>query len=201
MTPETAKEYQQDLKTFYTAFTGKQEMPPEIKKFSDIRWENASNEKGCQGTNAPFKQRYRGSFNKSDKSSLFYQYAKNLQEMIQTTKQDQKELLSVLLFVFQYVVDPYSGEKRVRINPNLNETNLQKIIEKTRRQIMEMYVKCEEDYVKGVHLFEAIVESKILETTQKQVSHLEEKRVDLTQGEMPAITNPTQPRSIDSEKV
>ena len=38
---------------------------------------------------------------------------------------------------------------------------------------MELYVNCEEDYVKGLKLFEAIVETKILETTQKQLSHLE----------------------------
>ena len=38
-----------------------------------------------------------------------------------------------------------------------------------------MYVKCETDYVTGVQLFEAIVESKIVETTQKQIENLKKE--------------------------
>jgi hypothetical protein len=38
--------------------------------------------------------------------------------------------------------------------------------------IVDLYVKCETDYVNGVKLYEAIVESKILETTQKQIETL-----------------------------
>ena len=77
-------------------------------------------------------------------------------------------------------MDPYSGEKKVRINPNLTEELLNKLTEQTRRLIIELYIKCEEDYVKGVKLFEAIVESKIMETTQKQLNSLEETMENLT---------------------
>jgi hypothetical protein len=185
MTEETAKEYEQDVKTFYTAFTGNKVVPPEIKKFSDIPLSSyTSFEKGCQGSQAPFKQRYSGSLLEKDKTgkpSLFYSYAKNLQEMMATAENSQKELLAVLFFVFHYIVDPYTGEKKVRINPDLKEETLNQLIVKTRKFIMQMYITCEEDYVKGLHLFEAIVESKILETTQKQVNQLEEKVADLTQ--------------------
>jgi hypothetical protein len=185
MTEETAKEYEQDVKTFYTAFTGNKVVPPEIKKFSDIPLASyATSVKGCQGPQAPFKQRYSGSLQAKDKigkPSLFYLYAKNLQEMMATAENSQKELLAVLFDVFHYVVDPYTGEKKVRINPDLKEELLNQLIVKTRKLIMQMYITCEEDYVKGLHLFEAIVESKILETTQKQVNQLEEKVADLTQ--------------------
>jgi hypothetical protein len=183
MTENTAKQYKNDLKIFYTAFTGNKEMPPEIKKFSDIKLSSYEKEKGCQSSNAPFKQSYVGSIKGNDKKgnpSLFYQYAKNIKEMILNTNENQNELLSILFQIFNFVVDPYSGEKKVRINPKLTEESLSKLTEQTRRLIIELYVKCEEDYVKGVKLFEAIVESKILETTQKQLSHLEETVVNLT---------------------
>lgn len=58
------------------------------------------------------------------------------------------------------------------MNPQLTEELLQKLVEKTRRLIIDLYVKCEIDYVNGVKLYEAIVESKILETTQKQIDNL-----------------------------
>jgi len=179
MKPETASQYKNDLKVFYTAFTGNKVMPPEITKFSDIKLNLHGREKGCQGTDAPFKKSYRGSLKKGS-ASLFYQYAMNIKEMILNTNENQNVLLSIVFQIFHFVVDPYSGEKKVRINPELTEEGLNKLTEKTRRLIMELYVHCEEDYVKGLKLFEAIVEMKILETTQKQLSELEEKVVDLT---------------------
>ena len=179
MKPETASQYKNDLKVFYAAFTGNKVMPPEITKFSDIKLNLYGKEKGCQGADAPFKKSYRGSIKKG-KASLFYQYAMNIKEMILNTNENQNVLLSIVFEIFHFVVDPYSGEKKVRINPELTEEGLNKLTEKTRRLIMELYVHCEEDYVKGLKLFEAIVEMKILETTQKQLSELEEKVVDLT---------------------
>jgi hypothetical protein len=183
MTENTSKQYKKDLKIFYTAFTGKKDMPPEITKFSDIKLISYQNEKGCQDSNAPFKQSYVGSVKGKDKKgnpSLFYQYAMNIKEMILNTNENQNELLSILFQIFKFVIDPYSGEKKVRINPELTEELLNKLTEQTRRLIIELYVKCEEDYVKGVKLFEAIVESKIMETTQKQLSNLEETKEILT---------------------
>ncbi len=41
------------------------------------------------------------------------------------------------------------------------------------KYIIDLYVKCETDYVTGVKIYEAIVETKILETTQKQSSELQ----------------------------
>ena len=92
--------------------------------------------------------------------------------MIQTAADNQSKLLSVINELFTYVIDPYSGKKVIRINPKLNDELLQKSVEKTRRFIVDLYIKCETDYVNGIKLYEAIVESKILETTQKQIDNL-----------------------------
>lgn len=40
---------------------------------------------------------------------------------------------------------------------------------------MELYVKCETDYVNGMKIYEAIVESKILETTKNQIQSLQKE--------------------------
>jgi hypothetical protein len=103
------------------------------------------------------------------------EYAKNIQSMIQSASDKQSELLNVINDLFIFVEDPYSDKKKIRINPKLNEDGLQKIVEKTRNIIIELYVKCELDYVNNLKVYEAIVESKILETTKKQIENLEKK--------------------------
>jgi hypothetical protein len=92
--------------------------------------------------------------------------------MIQSAANNQYKLLNIINELFTYVIDPYSGKRVIRINPKLTEDTLQKSVEKTRKYIVNLYIKCETDYVEGVKLFEAIVESKIIETTEKQIELL-----------------------------
>jgi hypothetical protein len=168
MSDTTKSQFMKDLKLFYTTFTGNETMPPEITKFSDIKLRDYNKKNGCQGPTPIFKNKY--TINKKDK--LFVDYAENTKKMIQTAADNQSKLLSVINELFTYIIDPYSGKKVIRINPKLNDELLQKSVEKTRRFIVDLYVKCETDYVNGVKLYEAIVESKILETTQKQIETL-----------------------------
>ena len=168
MSETTKAQYMRDLKTFYTAFTGNETMPNEITKFSDIKLSDYKSKLGCQGNNPILQNKY----TISSKDELFIKYAANIKNMIETASNNQKKLLSVINELFTFVDDPYSKKKKIRVNPQLNEELLQKLVEKTRRLIIDLYVKCEMDYVNGVKLYEAIVESKILETTQKQIDNL-----------------------------
>jgi hypothetical protein len=171
MSAETERQFRRDLKLFYTAFTGNEEMPPNIQKFSDIKLRDYSKKPGCQQPNSALKSKY--TLNKKD--DLFVKYAENIKKMIQTAADNQYKLLDVINDLFTYVNDPYSGKRVIRINPKLNEALLQTAVEKTRKFIVDLYIKCETDYVNGVQLFEAIVESKILETTQNQIEKLKKE--------------------------
>jgi len=168
MSDSTKSQFVKDLKLFYTAFTGNETMPPEITKFSDIKLRDYNKKHGCQNSTPILKNKY--TLNKKDQ--LFVNYAENTSKMIQSAADNQSKLLSVINELFTYVIDPYSGKKVIRINPKLNDELLQKSVEKTRRFIVDLYIKCETDYVNGVKLYEAIVETKILETTQKQIENL-----------------------------
>jgi hypothetical protein len=168
MSENTKKQFKKDLKMFYTAFTGNEEMPDNIQKFSDIKLRDYSKKPGCQSPNPTLNQKY----NISEKDELFIKYADNIKKMIQSAADNQYKLLDVINEIFTYVNDPYTGKRVIRINPKLTDSMLQKAIEKTRKFIIELYVKCETDYVNGVKLFEAIVETKIIETTQKQIENL-----------------------------
>jgi len=171
MSEETKIQFQKDLALFYKAFTGKENMPPEITKFSDIKLRDYQQEQGCKGKDAIFQNKV--PVNKSN--DLFIKYANNLKNMIQSATNKQKELLRIINELFSFVKDPYTGKKKIRVNPNLTEEYLQKLIVITRNIIMDLYLKCETDYVNGIKIYEAIVETKILETTQKQIISLQKE--------------------------
>jgi hypothetical protein len=90
--------------------------------------------------------------------------------------------LDVINDLFTNVTDPYSGKRVIRVNPNLNDALLQKSVIKTRRLIVDLYINCEKDYVNGVKLFEAIVESKILSTTEKQIEALKKESTKIIEN-------------------
>lgn len=171
MSESTRKQFNKDLQLFYTAFTGNETMPPEITKFSDIKLRDYNKKPGCQGDKPIFKNKYK----LDKKNELFVKYADNTKKMIQSAADNQSKLLDVINEIFTYVIDPYSGKKVIRINPKLTEDSLQTAIEKTRKFIVELYIKCESDYVNGIKIYEAIVEAKILETTQNQIKNLEQQ--------------------------
>jgi len=177
MSDGTKKQFMKDLKLFYTAFTGNESMPSNITKFSDIKLRDYSKKPGCQGANPFLKSKT--SMNVKDK--LFIEYAENIKNMIQNASNNQSKLLSVINLLFTYVIDPYTNKKVIRVNPKLNEETLQMAVNKTRGLIVDLYIKCELDYVNGIKIYEAIVESKILETTQKQIDNLKSEANKIVQ--------------------
>jgi hypothetical protein len=173
MTTETEKQFQEDLKRFYLAFTDNTAMPPDVKKFSDIKLRDYSTKKFCEsGKNGiGLKGTY--------KDELFLKYADNLKAMIQSVNVKQDELLAIINKIFVYVLDPVTDKEVIRVNPDLNESGLQELIVETRKLSIELYLKCETDFVEGVKIYEAIVESQIFNTTQKHIEQLEKEREKL----------------------
>jgi hypothetical protein len=172
MTTDTEKQFQEDLRRFYLAFTDNTDMPPEVKKFSDIKLRDYSSKKFCESGNAPT---VKGSY----KDELFLKYADNLKDMIQSVNVKQDELLEIINKIFVYVLDPVTDKEVIRVNPDLTENGLQDLIVETRKLIIELYLKCETDFVEGVKIYEAIVESQIFNTTQKHIEQLEKEREKL----------------------
>jgi hypothetical protein len=178
MTTETEKKFQEDLRRFYLAFTDGEEMPSNIKKFSDIKLRDYSQKKYCETPQKAFTGTY--------KDKLFNDYANNLKTMIQSVNKKQDELLAIINKIFVYVLDPVTKKDVIRVNPDLTEDGIQEIIGETRNLIVELYLKCEEDFVEGVKIYEAIVESQIFETTQKHITQLENEHEKLIAPYIPA---------------
>lgn len=168
MSENTKKVFQSDLKIFYNIFTGNKNMPPEITKFSSIKLRDYHKMKECRGSDPLFERKYKGPLT----NKLFKNYAENLKNMINTANKNQEALLNIINQIFVYTIDPQTGKKQIRISPSLTEKKLQDIVVETRSLIIKLYLTCEMDYVNGLKLYEAIVDQKILETSQNQINNL-----------------------------
>lgn len=195
MSQETREnKYEKDVKLLYKAFTGKSEVPDYIKKFSDIKLKNYHESEGCS-TDGHYTHEYEGT------GRLFYDYANHIKTMTKTSKINQDKLISIIDQLFIIVLDPVNGEKKTIINPEMNETKLQKLVEKTRELIINYYIQCEDDYAKGLEIFEAIVESKVLESTKNQIAILNntiEKEQTGAEIETPSAEIETPKSEIDA---
>ena len=166
--------YTPDVKRFYTAFTGNENIPngkdgkPIIKKFSDIPLRDFHRSKGCS-KDGVFNSGYTGTL----KNKLFANYAEHLKEMMQTTTDNQTKLVDILDSIFVIAYNPRTQRKETVIKPTLKYSMLEDIVSKTRNIIVDLYIRCEDDFVKGLQLFEAIVEKQIMDTSQAQIKRLE----------------------------
>ena len=169
MTEEMRKNiFNKDLKTLYTAFTGENSMPSNIKDFSDIPLRNFHESRGCSKKPERYKKTYTASY----KNKLFQKYADNIQTMIKNADKKQDELTSVLKDIFVPIINKKTKLRDIIINPLLNQKLLQELIDKTRKILVELYIGCEEDFIKGLQIFEQIVENQIKQTSDIQISNL-----------------------------
>ena len=174
MSDNMKKQYKRDLKIFYEAFSDNNEPfdPKKITKFSDIKLREHHKKEGCSKSDkGEYLQKYKGSY----KDELFFQYAKHIKTMMENTKKNQDKLLSVIdkLFVFVNIEDEAKKvTKMILINPELTEKSLQTVVEETRNIIINLYITCENDFLKGLEIFEGIVEQQISDTTKERINNL-----------------------------
>jgi hypothetical protein len=155
---EAAKiQYRKDLAIFYRVFTGK-ELTDDIKSFKQIPLRDFHNRRICNDDKLShdWKRKYIGSIS----SKLFAAYADHLADMISRSEENENALISIINELFSYWVEPTKKKKTLTINPNLTNEKLQKLIEKTRKIIIKLYITCERDFQTAVKLFEGIVLSR-----------------------------------------
>jgi hypothetical protein len=172
-----------------------------IKKFSDIKlkdysstFENiCSNKSGGQVDSSIFNVTNKTPDNmldnattiendKSNSNKLDYakqqdflkKYAENLKKMLNTINVEQEKLLSVLNELFVYVV--HLNKKQIIINPELTNESLDKIVIKTREIIIGLYLQCESDYIDGLKLYQALIESQMFVNEKSKENNLNKER-------------------------
>jgi hypothetical protein len=163
--------YNHDLKEFYKTFTQSNSMPVNIKSFSDIKLNTYSKEEDYN---------QKGGI-KKEKLVIMEEYATNLRNMIKNVNNIQKKLLDILDKIFVYDKDPDfpDNEEIIRIYPHLTETLLQTYIDTSRQLIVKLYIDCENDFLEGVKIYEAIIENITFHTSLSQLEQLQEELINL----------------------
>jgi hypothetical protein len=188
MSPEMQKEYDEDVKRFYIEFTGSKDVPENIKNFSDIKLREFHKSKGCS-EGGVYTKGYTGSI----KEKLFELYAEQTKTMMENANTSQDKLLEILDELFVFSFDSVEKTKKIVINPTLKEKDLQELIDKARKIIIELYLTCEQDFVKALEVYEAIVEKQMLDTTKKQIASMGETRDDVNVPKQSSQTEPIGP--------
>lgn len=168
MSQETEETFKKDLRLFYNVFTGNADLPMGITKFSDIKLRDYHNMDVCKGEAPLFETPYMEPLS----NKLFKEYADNLKKMMNTTNINQQALLTIINQLFVYTINPQTGQRQIRVEPSLTENKLQEIVVKTRALIIKLYLSCEQDYVTGLKIYEAIIEKQMLDTTKKRIDNL-----------------------------
>jgi len=167
--------YEKDVANFYKAFTGK-DIPLDnkgkktITKFSQIPLKDFHKLPGCKPEGLYNKSSgYKGSL----KDKLFKDYADHVKTMMNVTTENQNKLLEIIDILFVFNTNILTNKKEIVVSPTLTEKKLQTIIEMARKLIIELYITCENDFLKGLEIFEAIVEKQIIDTSKEQIKMLE----------------------------
>lgn len=172
MSDKMNKKYHHDLKEFYKTFTQTNSMPDNIKTFSDIKLNNFSLEE---------EEEVLEGGRRRENLVIIKEYAKNLKNMIKNVNKIQKKLLDILEKIFIYDKDPEfsDNEEIIRISPHLTEKILQDYINTSRQLIVQLYIDCEEDFLEGIKIYEALIENITFHTSLSQLEYLREELVNL----------------------
>jgi hypothetical protein len=194
MTTKTRKKFEKDLEDFYKAFTQQKEIPSNITKFSDIKineYYNIFNKKNKSissilSTNQEDQDMDMNieieiEMDNGKKTPIYNylirRYARNLKLMMKNVNYHQKQLLKILNNIFVEINENENDSSEYeninyRIQPSLTIRKLNEYIENARNIIVDMYIQCEEHFLKGLQIYEAIVEKILLHTTQGQIDTL-----------------------------
>ena len=170
MSNNMKQQYKIDLQMFYTLFTGKKDLPESITKFGHIPLRNYNHVNHCKN-NGFFTKSYKGTL----KEKLFKEYIDNVRQMMKNTEENQNVLIGIIDQLFVFIKDPQDTNKKlIVINPKLDNKLLSKLITDTRNAILKLYTTCEQDFFKGLQIFEAVVEKQIIDTSTAQIKNLQE---------------------------
>ena len=186
MSPAATEKYKSDLASFYKAFTGAKEVPEGITSFSSIPLIQFHKSIHCmkkpENATESEKDKY-GQFTQPlsgpTDNKMFQEYGAHTSDMLKTTQTNQNKLLGIIDKLFIFRINPKTSEKEISINPELTDEKLEQITEETRNLIISLYIKCEQDFQKGLTLFESIITEQMRLTAQRRINELEKQKEKL----------------------
>ena len=171
MSAKSKADYKEHLVEFYKAFTGNDNMPATIKKFSDIELRSYHSTPNCK-PDVGLNKNYNGV---EISESLMSNYGSTMANMVKNMNEKQNKLIEILDQVFVYQVDPGSNKKLITLHPNLSNEKLEQIITLARKYIVDIIVGCEKDFLVTLNSFEAIIESLIKKGIDAKIANIKKQ--------------------------
>ena len=183
------EEYKKDLKSLYNQITSdytvegakNDSLPNDVNKFGDVTVPSYDNSGRCS---------------KDDKSSLrneilykigdqyvenpiIVEYTKHIKKMEDEIQKKHKELTDILKEIFKNKKDPETEKIEIVIDPELTFEKLQKIVEKTRKSIVQMYLDCDKNYKEGIKIYSQLIAAKIVEKAEASTDRILQERDEI----------------------
>ena len=193
MSTKMKEKYGKDVELFYKTFTGNNNKPDTVNRFSDIKLRDFASSEGCK-PGSVYTEKYEGTIGQE----LFKKYAEHIKKMIENAQNNQNALLTILDKMFAWNRNHQDLTKQIIISPELNEAKLDELIAEARTLIIKCYTTCESDFIAGLEIFEAIVEKQIMDVTKSQIEKLEET-ISSTLAEGPTSEKADEPPKEESE--
>ena len=175
MTENTQKIYAEHVKIFNRAFTGTENN--DVKEFAEIKLKDYNKNSYCEGNAITSQKHYSSEHVTKDQYTLFTKYADQVKTMIANANKNQATLLQIINELFIPVADEMNPNKtHYKVNSKLDDIALEKLVRRTRDLIMKLFLTCESDYATGIKLYEAIVNTVIINTSNSQIINLQETK-------------------------
>jgi hypothetical protein len=185
MSAKSREEKKKNVDLLYTLFTGDPKPPKDIKNFRDIPLHSFSNTSDCSNIGSLLNKTYTG----TTKDKLFVDYVEQIKKMIYESNMIRNSLLEIIDSIFvsnsetDADADVDSGEPHIHenpetrmkymIDPELTYEHLNELIAESRKIILKLYVNCEKNFIYTLKILQAIIETQIFETGQRQITELE----------------------------
>jgi hypothetical protein len=179
MSVKSKEEKKRNVDLLYTLFTGDSKPPKDIKNFRDIPLHSFSNTSDCSNIGSLLNKTYTG----TTKDKLFVDYVEQIKKMIYESNMIRNSLLEIIDSIFVSNSEADSGEPSIQenpesrmkymIDPELTYERLNELIAESRKIILKLYVNCEKNFIYTLKILQAIIETQIFETGQRQITELE----------------------------
>lgn len=178
LSEEAQAQYDNDLSTFYRAFTGRTKMPTNINTFCDIRLNECINQETitaktvCDSTSlfsiiGSLSTTSSTESNNIIESHLFSNFAEHLANILKYAETQKNDLLAIVNRLFYF-----NNDNNV-IHPKLCEDKLKSLVTQCRKLVVNIHISCEKDYVVSINILEAIIELVRLKTQVRRIKLLE----------------------------
>jgi hypothetical protein len=159
------EKYKQDLNKFYTIFTGKAELPPNVNSFKDIELFDFRSIDYCKDT------LFTHDFIIPKDNELIIRYKEQVDLLEQSTTIYRAELLETLKKLFLTKIE--NENMTYTIQPTLTLQDILNIENETRNTIINLYTNCEQYFIRALLIFEELYDNQSKNMNESRMNNLD----------------------------